>query len=232
MDGWPSGSQAGPDVSEVSTAELNHQVNQERLSFIHSQESSEEPDYDQVPLPAPPLPLPHKMGSHSLHARPIKTHYDPQTWQSHGEQPGIGHDTPLAHSGKQGGSGMLSQQSSQGWEGGEESDTGANTIKRRSKRDRNRTGCSERGGNSNSNHGTFYRRSKSRSKSRSPGREVDHRAIVIVHHTTCSHGQQRLSREGSPDNLSESSISFHENEVNFDMQLKRCIGEVKILSVV
>ena len=31
--GWPSGS----SVSEVSTADLNHQANQERLSFIHSQ---------------------------------------------------------------------------------------------------------------------------------------------------------------------------------------------------
>jgi hypothetical protein len=55
------------------------------------------------------------------------------------------------------------------------------------------------------------RRSKSRSKSRSPGREIE-RAIVIVHHTTCNH-----SRTASPDNLSESSISFHENEVAFDL---------------
>ena len=149
MDGWPSGSQAGPDVSEVSTAELNHQVNQERLSFIHSQESSEEPDYDQVPLPAPPLS--HKMGSHT---RPHKTHYDPQTWQGHSEQTSNARETtPLVHHSKPGVSGMLSQQSSQGWEGGEESDTGANTIKRRSKRDRNRTGCAERSGTNNSNHG-------------------------------------------------------------------------------
>jgi len=210
MDGWPSGSQAGPDVSEVSTAELNHQVNQERLSFIHSQESSEEPDYDQVPLPAPPSS--HKVGSQP-HTRPHKTLYDPQPWQGHGEQTGNARET-TPHS-KPNLAGLLSQQSSQGWEGGEESDTGANTIKRRSKRDRNRTGCGERGGTNNSNHGT-YRRSKSRSKSRSPGREID-RAIVIVHHTTCSHGQGRVSRAGSPDNLSESSISFHENEVNFDL---------------
>lgn len=213
MDGWPSGSQAGPDVSEVSTAELNHQVNQERLSFIHSQESSEEPDYDQVPLPAPPHQ--HKGGSSN---RTCKTHYDPSTWHGHGDQTSNTRETtPLVQNSK--GmvvSGMLSQQSSQGWEGGEESDTGANTIKRRSKRDRNRTGCADRGGTNNSSHSTYYRRSKSRSKSRSPGREVD-RAIVIVHHTTCSHGQGRVSRDGSPDNLSESSISFHENEVNFDL---------------
>ena len=107
MDGWPSGSQAGPDVSEVSTAELNHQVNQERLSFIHSQESSEEPDYDQVPLPAPPLS--HKAGSL---VRPCKPHYDPSTWQGHSEQPTQNNKAVV--------SGMLSQQSSQGWEGGEE----------------------------------------------------------------------------------------------------------------
>ena len=53
--GWqvPTGPHLqGDSVSEVSTADLNHQANQERLSFIHSQESSEEPDYDQVPLPS------------------------------------------------------------------------------------------------------------------------------------------------------------------------------------
>ena len=62
------------------------------------------------------------------------------------------------------------------------------------------------------------RRSKSRSKSRSPGREIERgggAAIVIVHHhTSCGHQDPRAA---SPDNLSESSISFHENEVNFDL---------------
>lgn len=138
----------GDSVSEVSTADLNHQANQERLSFIHSQESSEEPDYDQVPL------------------------------------------------------------SSQGEE----------TVKRRAKRERERRerpgpACNERC--SNSNHQNTFRRSKSRSKSRSPGREIDRAIVIVHHHTTCSH--TRLDRTASPDNLSESSISFHENEVNFDL---------------
>ena len=63
------------------------------------------------------------------------------------------------------------------------------------------------------NHAATFRRSKSRSKSRSPGREIDRAAIVIVHHhTSCT-----AHRAASPDNLSESSISFHENEVNFDL---------------
>ena len=66
-----------------------------------------------------------------------------------------------------------------------------------------------------SNCGTG-KKTKSRSKSRSPGRELD-RAIVIVHHTTCTHQSVR-SRGNSPDNLSESSISFHENEVISDIQ--------------
>ena len=120
---------------------------------------------------------------------------------------------------------------SQGWEGGEESEGPGhecnNTIKRRAKRDRNhtRTLPNPKNGEAGSctmvpvnhiNHGTTFRRSKSRSKSRSPGREIDRAAIVIVHHhTTCGHGGQ--GRGASPDNLSESSISFHENEVNFDL---------------
>ena len=67
-------------------------------------------------------------------------------------------------------------------------------------------------------HSGGGRRSKSRSKSRSPGREIERgggAAIVIVHHhTSCGHQDPRAA---SPDNLSESSISFHENEVNFDL---------------
>jgi len=173
-------------VSEtVSTADLNHQCNQERLSFIHSQESSEEPDYDQVPLssvqPLPPVP-------------------------------GIRHQTSLG---------------SLGWEGGEESDPGQsnNTVKRRVKRERNHVrqpaaiNCHVN--NTVSAVQNCHRRSKSRSKSRSPGREIDRAAIVIVHHhTTCGHvtrDRQCHDRTASPDNLSESSISFHENEVNFDL---------------
>ena len=117
------------------------------------------------------------------------------------------------------------QQSSVGWEGGEESDPGqcSNTIKRRAKRDRDRNHVRPQVNHSNNtpNHtpaAPGYRRSKSRSKSRSPGREIDRAAIVIVHHhTTCGHVSTSRPRTASPDNLSESSISFHENEVNFDL---------------
>ena len=80
-------------------------------------------------------------------------------------------------------------------------------CRRKSKRDRHKTTIiAER---------SFHvgKKNKSRSKSRSPGREID-RAIVIVHHTTCTHSR---SRGNSPDNLSESSISFHENEVISDL---------------
>ena len=123
-----------------------------------------------------------------------------------------------------------------GWEGGEESDAGhtSNTIKRRAKRDRDRnhvrTGngggqqaretCQQPAVNHVSNHAGYRRQSKSRSKSRSPGREIDRAAIVIVHHHTCAghvSGHVSRPRTASPDNLSESSISFHENEVNFDL---------------
>ena len=147
--GWqlPTGLHLQGDVSEVSTADLNHQAAQERLSFIHSQESSEEPDYDQVPLP-------------SLAGK---------TWE------------------------------------------GEETARRRGKRERSGQ-SSERCGNSN--HQNTVRRSKSRSKSRSPGREIDRAIVIVHHHTTCSHTR---NRSASPDNLSESSISFHENEVNFDL---------------
>ena len=107
----------------------------------------------------------------------------------------------------------------QGWEGGEE------TVKRRAKRERERE-RNHRGGpaccdtnhhqHHQQHHNTnTYRRSKSRSKSRSPGREIDRAIVIVHHHTTCSHS--RLDRSASPDNLSESSISFHENEVNFDL---------------
>ena len=101
----------------------------------------------------------------------------------------------------------------QQWEGVDESDTGRGTVRRKTKR---RAGADEARrshphGNANQCNNVGGRRSKSRSKSRSPGREIE-RAIVIVHHTTCAH-----SRTASPDNLSESSISFHENEVAFDL---------------
>lgn len=82
-------------------------------------------------------------------------------------------------------------------------------TRRRTKRDRNKTTVvSDRCYQTHAG-----KKNKSRSKSRSPGREID-RAIVIVHHTTCSHHR---SRANSPDNLSESSISFHENEVISDI---------------
>ena len=96
----------------------------------------------------------------------------------------------------------------QEWDQVDDAEAGRGTVRRKTKRReearRNHavaSQCNDMGG----------RRSKSRSKSRSPGREIE-RAIVIVHHTTCAH-----SRTASPDNLSESSISFHENEVAFDL---------------
>ena len=90
---------------------------------------------------------------------------------------------------------------------------GEETVRRRAKRERNNRagpGCCDSTVNSHQ-----HRRSKSRSKSRSPGREIDRAIVIVHHHTTCSHS--RLDRTASPDNLSESSISFHENEVNFDL---------------
>ena len=43
--------------------------------------------------------------------------------------------------------------------------------------------------------------------------------MIVHHHTTCGHVKRDTCHERavSPDNLSESSISFHENEVNFDL---------------
>ena len=43
--------------------------------------------------------------------------------------------------------------------------------------------------------------------------------MIVHHHTTCGHVKRDTCQERalSPDNLSESSISFHENEVNFDL---------------
>ena len=177
--GWPSGS----SVSEVSTADLDQQAHQERLSFLHSQvcgregrlllgegrsltdcpllqESSEEPDYDQVPggkVAAPDL-----AEEETVRRR-------------------------------------------------------ERARRERERRDRTGPGCCETNHHHQHHHqntGT-YRRSKSRSKSRSPGREIDRAIVIVHHHTTCSHS--RLDRSASPDNLSESSISFHENEVNFDL---------------
>ena len=148
--------------------------------------------------------------------------------------------------------GFRHQESSQGgWGSGEESpppnqdyptDTGqhhhsaTSTIRRKSKRDRNKTTCvvtSERtgncvsasyshhtlphggsGGKTGNNIACNKTNTKGRSKSRSPGRRgggMD-RAIVIVHHTTCAHHSR--SREPSPDNLSESSLSYtQDNEL-------------------
>ena len=153
------------------------------------QESSEEPDYDQVPLSSSVHPLPPVPGDRGQ---------------------GIRHQTSVG---------------SLGWEAGEESDTGQcnNTVKRRAKRDRNhaRQAVNCHANNAAPPVQNCHRRSKSRSKSRSPGREIDRAAIVIVHHhTTCGHvprDRQCHDRTASPDNLSESSISFHENEVHFDL---------------
>ena len=138
------------------------------------------------------------------------------------------------------------QESSQGgWGSGEESPTPppepiepqshTSTIRRKSKRDRNKTTIvtSERTNNCHNNSATQAatnsserlnnvcnkkNSNKTRSKSRSPGRSrgssggMD-RAIVIVHHTTCTHhsGSSR-SRDMSPeDNVSEeSSLSLYQ----------------------
>ena len=172
------------------------QAQQERLSFIHSQGSSEDHEYDQVlwnilpqtpiilqvPLPQPP---PRSAGKLS-------------GWEGGRPAP---HQQPSVHS--------QTHLAGQEWDQVDEAEAGRGTVRRKTKRReearRNHAAvasqCNNMGG----------RRSKSRSKSRSPGREIE-RAIVIVHHTTCSH-----SRTASPDNLSESSISFHENEVPFDL---------------
>jgi len=220
----------GADPDFVTSAELNDQVSQERLSFIHSQSSREDdPDYDNLPLPAPPPP-PQQV--------PLPIPPPPKTTLS-----------------------SLRQESNQNWGSGEESDNGvggtateinADTIRRKTKRDRNKTATTTAGervclgshhhhhhhastGNggtsnpavqaSNCGAGSLGRQSnKSRSKSRSPGREID-RAIVIVHHTTCTHQTVR-SRGASPDNLSESSISFHENEVMSDISPNPAVPRV------
>jgi hypothetical protein len=122
-------------------------------------------------------------------------------------------------------------------DGGQHHHSATSTIRRKSKRDRNKTTCvvtSERtgncvsasyshhtlpahggsGGKTGNNIACNKTNNKGRSKSRSPGRRgggMD-RAIVIVHHTTCAHHSR--SREPSPDNLSESSLSYtQDNEL-------------------
>ena len=84
------------------------------------------------------------------------------------------------------------------------------TVRRKGKRDRNRTNAEEaaaatekgcRGGSSSAS--TL---SKSRSKSRSPGRSIE----PTRGSRPCS---LHASRGNSPDNISESSASFHENEL-------------------
>ena len=200
-DGWgESGGYAGGGEDCVTSLQLNHQLSQERLSFIHSQ-SSREDDYDTLPLPAPPPP------PVSLPAPPPPPQQVP---------------LPIPPPPKAVREPSPRQESCQHWGSGEESEgEHNNTIRRRStKRDRNKTvvtsavgGSSSQANHHTSSHHGTLKKNKARSKSRSPGRELD-RAIVIVHHTTCTHSR---SRGASPDNLSESSISFHENEVISDI---------------
>lgn len=190
------------DCVEISQEELDSQVAQERLSFISGSSnnvSNDDDDPNSFP-PLPPLPpTPPPKPNNLLHqaSRNCNQASSP-----------LVHDASLDH-----------------WGSGEESDNAATdrvgTVKRKNKRERNRTTtvienydvpCQQ------------HQRSKSRSKSRSPGREIDRQtaqtstsaaAIVIVHHhmssRACSHTAS--SRGASPDDISESSISFHENEL-------------------
>ena len=98
------------------------------------------------------------------------------------------------------------------------------TVRRKAKRDRNRTEAvvskeatsisasamveksSSRGSSSASTL------SKSRSKSRSPGRSIESNRSSASRPLPCSH-HASSSRGNSPDNISESSASFHENEL-------------------
>ena len=83
------------------------------------------------------------------------------------------------------------------------------TVRRKAKRDRNRTNAEEAAaaatekGCRSSSTSTL---SKSRSKSRSPGRSIE----AARGSRPCS---LHASRGNSPDNISESSASFHENEL-------------------
>ena len=100
------------------------------------------------------------------------------------------------------------------------------TVRRKAKRDRNRTEAvvskeassisasamveksSSRGSSSASTL------SKSRSKSRSPGRSIEsNRSSASSRPLPCSRHAASSSRGNSPDNISESSASFHENEL-------------------
>lgn len=187
-------------VEEFSQEDLDNQAAQERLSFISgssnneaSDEGDDEEEHQDFP-PLPPTPPVPPVNNSSLfrHSR---------TPDSVSSRSSYKRDSPGA--------------SQCQWVSvDEESDYG--TIRRRMqmKRDRNRTTAFE--GISSSGGDSSRRLSKSRSQSRSPGGEIDAKnrpgsssAIVIVHHHhNCS------ARGASPDSISESSASFHENQMS------------------
>lgn len=102
------------------------------------------------------------------------------------------------------------------------------TVRRKAKRERNRTEAvvskeaassistsaamvAEKSSRGSSLASTL---SKSRSKSRSPGRSIEsNRSSASSRPLPCSHHGASSSRGNSPDNISESSASFHENEL-------------------
>lgn len=211
VEQWPlppipksgSGRDNHDECVEISQEELDHQVAQERLSFISGSSNNEEDEEDeedenedeveeeeeeeaQPSFPAlPPLPpTPKDLPSQS---------------------------SPFT---------FAQEASLDQWGSGEDSETTfstAGTVRRKNKRERNRTTVVEQPNEPCCRHN----RSKSRSKSRSPGRTID-TAIVIVHHrrtnvpgTGARGSTSRVggSRGTSPDNISESSVSFHENEL-------------------
>ncbi|XP_059080796.1 uncharacterized protein LOC131878708 isoform X1 [Tigriopus californicus] len=206
VEQWPlpplpkrgSGGETHDDCVEISQEELDHQVAQERLSFISgSSNNEEEGDEDE----------------------------DENQDEEEGGEPSFPALPPLPPTPKdlpsQSSPFTFAQEASlDQWGSGEDSETTFNTagtVRRKNKRERNRTTVVEQQNEPCCRHN----RSKSRSKSRSPGRTID-TAIVIVHHRrtaapgTGSRGSSSRvggSRGTSPDNISESSVSFHENEL-------------------
>ena len=213
-------------IQEISRAELEHQLRLERLSFISCSSANEDDDDDDISANFPPLPPP------PLQLRMADNHFARES-------------TPMAHSSSLAGFDAHPYNPLAQHELG--------TVRRKAKRERNRTV-----------DGTIQivyahdkgKRSKSRSKSRSPGQEISplrsksrspsgeispprsksqsladedipppppppHQclhakprteSVVIVHNSKCSVHSRSRSRGASPDDISESSASFHENE--------------------
>ena len=117
----------------------------------------------------------------------------------------------------------LSDHTQSHWDSGEEESDNYSTIdtinsnKRRARRERNKSAIFV-----DKQASSALKQQKSRSKSCSPGREIEASstpsAIVILSQRSTRSFSQRDSRTNTPENVSESSISFHENELQHKPQ--------------